>query len=375
MDSQVHIVIDNGTGLIKAGFSGEETPKCIFPTICGRPKNPGAVGNEKKEFYIGQEAYDKRGILSIKNPIDEGQINNWDDMEKIWHHTVYNELKVQPEDHNMMLTEVSLNNKANRERTAQIMFEVLNVPGMYLSAQAILSLYSTGKTTGIIVDIGHGSTHYVPIYEGYAFPHSILKSSIGGKDLNDYLVRLMTEKGINVNLNTEKEIIKNIKEKHCYVSMDFDKELKESNKTGSADIKYDFPDGEEIIVGTERFKCPEALFKPSLLGGEFIGIHEQCYQAIMRSDHEIRKELYSNIILAGGCSMFDYLPERLSKEIQKLAPCSTSSSVKIAAMPERNFSAWIGASILSSLGNFQIMWVTKSEYDDAGPQIVQRKCF
>lgn len=376
MDSQVHVVIDNGTGLMKAGYSGEEAPKSIFPTICGRPKVPGIlVGNEKRDIFVGQEAYEKRGILSIKNPIEEGQISNWDDMEKIWHHTFFTELKIQPEEHNVMLTEVPLNNKTNREKTAQLMFEIFNVPGMYLSVQAILSLYATGKTTGVIMDIGHGSTHYVPIFEGYAFPHAILKTALGGKDLNEYLIKILAERGINLNSSTEKEVVRSIKEKLCYVSMDYDKELKEANKTGSADTKYDLPDGEEVVIGTERFRCPEVLFRPSLLGGEFVGIHEQCFQSIMKSDHDIRKDLYSNIILAGGSSMFDCLPERLSKEIQKLAPSTSSSSVKVIAMPERNYSAWVGASILSSLGNFQIMWITKTEYDEAGPQIVQRKCF
>lgn len=313
MDSHVHVVIDNGTGLIKAGYSGEEAPKCIFPNICGRPKVPGIlVGNEKREIFIGQEAYEKRGILSIKTPIEEGQIINWDDMEKVWHHTLFTELKVQPEEHNIMLTEVPLNNKINREKTAQIMFEIFNTPGMYIAQSAILSLYSTGKTTGIIIDIGHGSTHHVQIFEGYAFPHSILKTPLGGKDLNEYLIKILAEKGINLTSNTERELVKSIKEKLCYVSMDFDKDLKESNKTGSADVKYDLPDGEEIIIGTERFRCPEVLFRPGLNGGEFVGIHEQCFQSIMKSDHDIRKELYSNIILAGGSSMFDYLPDRLS---------------------------------------------------------------
>lgn len=365
----MHVVIDNGTGLMKAGYSGEEAPKCVFPTVCGK-----LTSGTDKEVFIGQEAYEKRGILSMKSPIEEGQITNWDDMEKIWNHTFCNELKIQPEEHNVILTEVPLNNKSNREKTAQLMFETFNVPGMYLSVQAVLSLYATGKTTGVMMDIGHGSTHYVPIYEGYAFPHTILKTSLGGKDLNDFLYKLLLDRGVTLNHSNDKEIIKNIKEKLCYVSMDYEKELKETSRTGSADTKYDLPDG-EVVMGIERFKCPELLFKPTLVGGEFVGIHEQCYQSIMKSDYEIRKDLYSSIILTGGSSMFDSLPERLTKEIQKLVPSSAASSVKVVAMSERNYSAWIGASILSSLGNFQIMWITKTEYDEAGPQIVQRKCF
>lgn len=376
MDSQVHIVIDNGSGYIKAGFSGEEAPKCVFPSICGRIKQPGIlVGNEKKEIFIGQEAFEKRGILNINNPIEEGQIKNWDDIEKIWHHTFYTELKVQPEEHNVMLTEVPLNNKFSKERTAHMMFEQFNVPGFYLSQTAILTLYSTGKTTGIIVDLGHGSSYFVPVFEGYAFPHCTIQSSIGGKQLNDYLLKLLADKGINLNSSTERELVKSIKERLCYVSMDYEKELKEANKTGSCDVKYDLPDGEEIIIGSERFKCPEALFKPGLLDFETVGIHDHCYQAIMKSDSDIRKDLFCNIILSGGSSMFDSLPERMSKEMQRLTPSNNSSNIKVYSLSERNFSAWIGGSILSSLGNFQIMWITKNEYDDAGPQIVLRKCF
>lgn len=255
------------------------------------------------------------------------------------------------------------------------MFEIFNVPGLYMSNQAVLSLYSTGKTTGIIVDSGHGSTYHVPIFEGFAFSHSILKTPIGGKDVNEYLIKLLNEKGINLLSSTEKELAKCIKEKVCYVSMDYDRELKESTKSNQVDTKYQMPDGTDIIVGNERFRCTEILFKPNIIGHEFVGIHEQCYQSIMKSDLDTRKEFYSNIILAGGNTMFDMFPERLCKEIQKLAPSTSSSSVKVIALPERNYSSWIGGSILSSLLNFQIMWITKNEYDEAGPQIVHRKCF
>ena len=252
------------------------------------------------------------------------------------------------------------------------MFEIFNTPGIYISQTSILSLYSTGKTTGVIVDVGHGSTSHVPIFEGYAYPHTTLKTSLGGQDINEYLNTLLLKRGIN--LSTNYDIIRAIKEKLCYVSTDYEKELREASFTGNSDIQYDLPDGKEIKIGAERFMGPEILFKPELFDCEFIGIHEQCYQSIMKSDIDIRKELYSNIILSGGSSMFEYLPERLTKEIQNLIPSSLCSNVKVMAMPERNYSAWIGASILSSLGNFQIMWVTKTEYDDAGPQIVHRKC-
>jgi len=252
-DDMIPVVIDNGSGSVKAGFSGDNSPRCIFPSIIGRPKHQNAmVGMNKKQHYIGSDAQAKRGILSLSYPIIGGIVQDWDDMELIWYNTFYNELRVVPDEHGVLLTEPPLNPKFNREKMCQIMFETFNVPNFYVSMSSVLSLYSSGRTIGCVFDIGDGTTQCCPIWEGYAFPHAINKINLAGKNITSYLQKILLEKGYKFNTSAEFEIVKDIKEQLCYVAIDYNDEMKQSNQTTKIDKEYTLPDGQKIIINNER---------------------------------------------------------------------------------------------------------------------------
>ncbi|XP_063169999.1 actin, clone 302-like [Candoia aspera] len=371
-NSEMAVVVDNSARTCRAGFAGEDLPRTVFPSIVGRPLQQSAGEDAtRKAYYVGSDAWNKRDTLTLRYPIPSGCIENWEEMEKIWHYVFYNELQVAPEDHPVLLTECPLNCKSGREKTTQIMFESFNVPAMYLAIQAVLALFASGRTTGMVMDIRHDRMDPVPINEGHAIPHAVLRLDMGGDALTDSLTQMLNERGYRISPG-EKEIVEDIKEKFCYVALDFEKEMAIAAPS-SLEKQYELPDGQVITISTERFRCPEALFRPELLGYMNCGIHETIFDAIMKCDRDLRHIMVKNIVLAGGTSMFPGIAERLQADIIPLLFKNTD--VKIIAPPNRGCLAWIGGSLLASLPLFQQQCISKQEYEEFGPSIVHRKCF
>ncbi|KAH0570960.1 actin [Spironucleus salmonicida] len=367
------IVIDNGTGMCKAGFAGDDAPRAVFPAIIGRPKHQTTmVGTQAKTEYIGDEALAKKGVLKLTYPIEHGSIKEWDDMKKIWHHCFFNELRVEPNEHPVLLTEAPKNAKQNRERMCQVMFDEFQVKAFYVQIQAVLALYSSGRTTGIVLDSGDGVTHSVPIYEGYSMPHAIGRLDLAGRDLTDWCQVCLQDAGVALTTSAELEIVRQIKENLCFVALDYEGTLQKAQETDEYVSQYELPDGNVIKVNVARFKAPELLFKPELQGKEMDGIHQLTFKSIQKCDIDIRSDLYTNVVLSGGSTMYKGLPERLEKELQELVP--SGKKVKITAQQDRKYSVFAGGSILSSLSTFENMWITKAEYEETGAVIANRKC-
>ena len=209
IDKELNIIIDNGTGYCKAGISGEEGPRAVFPSCVGYPK----ISKQEKEFYVGADAEARRGVVKLSYPINHGIVENWEDMEKIWGHIFTNELRVDPVKYNVMLTEPPNNPKENREKMAQIMFEIFDIPGLYIANTDVLVLYSSGKFTGIVADSGEGVTHFSPIFDGFSLPHVTIRLDLAGRDLTEYMIKLLNESGQRFSTSAEKEIVNPLKKK------------------------------------------------------------------------------------------------------------------------------------------------------------------
>ncbi|XP_051880140.1 uncharacterized protein LOC127574807 isoform X2 [Pristis pectinata] len=373
-DYKTPIVLDTGSGLMKAGFADQELPTTIFPTVIGRPKYESVChGRNQQDVYIGHNAQHLRGVLSLHYPLEHGIVTNWDEIEQIWHHTLYRQLHVEPEEHPILLTEAAMNPHQNRERMVEIMFETFNVPFSFVAMQAVLALYSAGRTTGIILDSGDGVTHTVPVYEGYSLPHAMQRLNLAGRDLTEHLKKLLKERGYSFNSTAEREIVRDIKEKHCYVAGDYEAEL--GSPEDVRKLHYILPDGQIITLGDEMFRAPEILFKPEMIGKDHYGIHESLLRSIILCDVDLRKTFVANIILSGGNTMLTGLPARIQNEISSMVPLDLSGHVHVTSPANRDFTVWSGGATLASSSALDCAWISQEEYHEFGPKIVHRKCF
>lgn len=374
VDSQIHCVIDNGSGYMKAGFSGEEAPKVMFPTMVGKTKVEGIyVGDEKKESIIGSEAEKKFGILDISYPIQGGTIVNWDEMERIWANTFYGELKISTEEHNLLLSESPFITRKDREKMLEMMFETFNCASTYLVAQSVLAAYSVGKSTGISIDCGHTSLNFAPIYEGFLQRHCVQHIPIAGKDINDILINLLIKNGQVIDSKMQKQSIIKAKESFCFLRHDNEDEIEKKKEEETKE--WELPDKKKITINKERFQATEVIFDPKQFGYDYPNFQELFKKTVKGIDSDLREIMLANIIFNGGTTLIKGFKSRVTQEIEQ-AGQDYEFKKKVHTYPEAQFMAWLGGSILTSLTNFENLWITKAEYKEEGKAtIVHKKCF
>eukprot|EP00808_Paulinella_micropora_P026732 g29161.t1 len=362
------VVVMVNEAMVQCGFAGQDLPCAIFPAIVGRPRHKGVmVGMGQKDAYVGDEAQSKRGILTMKYPVEAGVVVNWDDMEKLWHHAFYNELRVAPEEHPVLLSEPVCNPVANRQKLCQIMFETFNVPALCLKSSAQLVLAATGQTSGLVVEVGERITTVAAVRGRQVIPESAMSLSIGNRDLVDFLGKLLTEAGYSFTTTAERDIVTHIRTSLAYAAPDFASELQ---KDAGSSESYEMPDGQCIQVKTERFRCVEPLFAPSLLGRDEYGLDLLVASAVSACPAPSRRGLWQHVVLS---SDIKGLGVRLQTELTKCLP--QGANLKVTQLMDRQ-AAWRGGSLLASCypqsWGFTSQTISKAEYDQLGPEVIFR---
>jgi len=426
------IVLDIGSAISKGGYAGDDTPTAVFPSAVGVMyssgndnvvgEGPKAVGDEmdvdesssssssksaKRTYYVGTESLAfRRDNSEVQFPMDNGLISDWEVAEQLWNHAFSHRLRVDPKEHPILLAEPSFNTRAHREKMTELMFEKYEIPACFLSKNAVLACFAAGRATGMVLDAGWGTTSAVPVYDGFALVDAIEKTPLAGTKLVDELLHVLrndlnadikppfmvSKKEIasgkfQVRINefplthpsyheySVKSVVNDILRSICQVS---EEEFDVKANINIPKLPYELPDGTGLDIGYHRFLIPECLFRPNQLHNPeqqgWKSLQQLTYDSISACDPDIRKELFNSILVTGGNSLYDGFDDRLKLEMTRVAPTQRLKTIASNYSVERKFGVWIGGSILASLGSFQQMWMSKSEYEERGKSLVERKC-
>eukprot|EP00771_Trimastix_marina_P002069 gnl/Trimastix_PCT/318.p1 GENE.gnl/Trimastix_PCT/318~~gnl/Trimastix_PCT/318.p1 ORF type:complete len:409 (-),score=87.51 gnl/Trimastix_PCT/318:73-1236(-) len=385
-DRQHVIVLDQGTGFVKCGFAGDNFPRAVFPSMVGRPilrYEDSGGSTELKSIMCGTECAANRSGLRVTYPVTNARITRWDDMEHLWDYT-FERMGIDPKECYILLTEAPHNSLEDRKKMLGMMFEKYGFLGCHVATQAVLTLYAQGLMTGVVLDSGDGSTHIVPVYDGFILEDSITRMDIAGRDITEYLIDLLQIRGYAFTKPQDLDLVRPIKEKFCYVGYDLDLEERLSQETTTLVETYQLPDGRVVKMGRERYMAPECLFQPHLIGKDEVpGVHEQLFNAINKCDIDLRAQFYQLIVLSGGTSMYPGLPSRLQKEmkalyLENILRGNTEGlkrfKLRIESPPRRKHFVFSGGAVLADVAkdNPQF-WTLKEDWQARGPSILDPK--
>lgn len=345
------IVIDNGSHTMRAGFAGANHGANIF--------FPSLIGTADSTTYIGDNAYSKLEMLSLKETLQpDGVTYNFDVMEEIYDYIFNSEMRLDTSEFSLIMTEMLFNPKTNREKLTQIMFEKYNVESFYLNNQCFFSLLNDNISTGIVVNCGHGKTRIAPIIDGILGENASILD-VGGKTINEYLTTFYRDKGYlyedKKQINWQKDI-ETIKRNHCLVAQDFENELAHFETKEFNNFNQD-----NIILDRECIQSCEILFNPTQLGIP-AGISDSVFDIIENFSPDIKKTLFQNIILCGGCSELPGFKERIQQDITKSVPEATN--VRVKGTHARSLAPWNGASLFACTNELRQQFLSKEDFNE-----------
>nr|QGN00922.1 Arp2D [Drosophila algonquin] len=390
MDSKGrHIIIcDTGTGSVKCGLAGSNLPAHIFPSIVGRPvlramNTCDMAGLQVEDVMVGDEALKMRSMLRVSHPMENGAVLNWEDMCHVWDYTFGpQKLDIEPTNSKILLAEPPMVPTRDREKIIELMFEKYGFDATYLASQAVLTLYSQGLMTGVVIDAGDGFTHICSVYEESALPHLTKRLRVSGRDITRNLIRLLMQRGYALTKSADFETVRLLKEKLCYIGYDIEQEQRLAEETTVLMESYKLPDGRIIKFGGERFEAPEAFFRPHLIGVEGPGLAEMAFNVIQAADIDIRPQLFRHIVLSGGSTMFPGFPSRLENDMKKLflrrvlqsdSESMSKYKIRIQDPPTRKNMVFNGGSVLANVTmDRDDFWMSKVEYGEQGLKVLDK---
>ncbi len=375
------LVIDNGTFTVKAGFSGDLEPSAQILSVFGIPlyRNWGLPDTENplKIYYpVGEEALsykDEKGYYSVREIFSYRGVDNWYGFERIYEHLFNNVLKINPSECPMLITERLMNPSGDREKLAEVLFDKFKVPALAILHPEILALLATGRTTGIVVDIGYHMSSVIPIYSGFPLSHAYNKMDIGEKDINPIFWRYFRKRGSDLfkdkNRDLNKSLFEQIKREYSQVSLEpIDKEI--LYPPSSSVQKEIVVNGVNVQLGDECRVASEIYFQPDPFGKESFSLPQVIVNSVNACDEELREEMFNNIVLCGGGSMVKDLEVRLEREVKKLIPLETT--VHITAPSNRSRLGWLGGSLMVARHPENLFWLTREEIELNGIKSVHK---
>lgn len=410
MDGQEVIVLDNGSGYLKLGLSGEDAPRAVLPTVTvttidesredeHAPIGADSAAQKKSQSFFGEEALEHAAEAHavMTCPVQRGQVrlaphpnksSEQDALESLWRHTFFNVLGGEPEDLPILIADpLPLGQAAYAARAwmAEVMFETFKVKSLAIFNTAVLSLFSTGRTRGLVVESGEGITQAVPVFEGYAVPHAIFKMEVAGADITRKVMKLIERQDFGAQQSAVMQyaqvprVMQALKEKVCSVSMDFGGSAKRHDLADEESKSFELPDGKIIQVHQAvRMGAPEILFGDGGRSGDEPSMQKICMEAIHTCDADFQQDLVKSLVVAGGSSMLPGLAPRLRSELGSMLSHDMARQVDICVDSQRRYAAWIGGSMFASLSTFDQVAITRAEFEEGKADmrsLVARKTF